>query len=102
MAGESPTSGETSPLAGTQILLVQRSSEEQRALVGLLADWESTILPTDEPSEVLTLAEGAIDVALVDDLEDFDAFAVAGSLRSTRTTARRRPAHRPDGPPGLG
>ncbi len=87
MAGESPTSGETSPLAGTQILLVQRSSEEQRALVGLLADWECTILPTDEPSEVLTLAEGAIDVALVDDSEDFDAFAVAGSLRSTRTTA---------------
>ena len=79
--------GKPRPSLVRRYLLVLRSSEEQKALVGLLADWECTLLPTDEPSEVLTLAEGAIDVALVDDLEDFDAFAVAGSLRSTRTTA---------------
>jgi CheY-like chemotaxis protein/HPt (histidine-containing phosphotransfer) domain-containing protein len=67
---------------------VQKSSQEQRILVGLLADWECTIMPTDEPSKVLMLTdEGAVDVALVDDSEDFDAFAVADSLRSSLTTA---------------
>ena len=68
---------------GLKVLLAHGHSGDQRAIIGILADWGCTVMPTDNAAEAAELATGdPADLVLIEDrLADMDGFEAARALR---------------------
>jgi two-component system sensor histidine kinase/response regulator len=77
---------------GLKVLLAHGNSGDQRAIIGILADWGCTVMPTDNAEEAVELMTGdPPDLVLIEDqLADGDGFETAGALRDQGEKSGKR------------
>ena len=75
---------------GLKVLLGHGPSGDQRGIIGILADWGCTVMPTDSAQEAVELMAGEPpDLVLIEDqLTDKDGFETAKTLRERDPGAR--------------
>ena len=90
LGGVTPRPKKSKKSLELKVLLAHSPSGDQRGIIGILADWGCTVMPTDSADEAVELMAGEPpDLVLIEDqLADKDGFETARALREQDPGAR--------------